>query len=292
MLTRCSTDSNETVKPSADQNHVLFESPPQSPQRWPDPAIDENDLDPHLGPIHPDREDSLPPIARKEPQMDSSVTEYVPQEEKDPQTDFQRDATIRLLDIFPTRARTPENKITLESVLAPAGQANVAMKAADNAELNLTPKPSALAKAARQNAMSTSDADLKEVIREVLSRASIPDPHNQGSNGTAAADGRTRLASSYFSEQTDRIKAAGSPCSETDSLESRELKQAEEILKTIRNLGYIVQKETTQPAKHNSGSSSSNTSGKFVTCNRCDRFRGRPCELTYVPLSILYNTLI
>ncbi|RDL37639.1 uncharacterized protein BP5553_05072 [Venustampulla echinocandica] len=273
-------ESNESAMLNADQKHVPIEPPSQTPWRPASPAVHENKLEPHLEPVHPDRVDSPRPVPPREPQMDKLVTEPVPQEERNPQPDIQRPITIQLPEISPTRTKTPVGKF---SVLAPAGQANSVINAADNAKPNSSPKASSVpAKAARQNDGAISD-NLTEVIRAVLSGASIQDPHGQGTNRASLPNGRTPLGSSdILSGQTDHIKTADSPCSETDSIESRESKQAEEIkeiIKTIRNLGYIVQKETTQPTRQNSGSISGNRSSNIVSCNRCNKFQGRPCEL-------------
>jgi len=52
------------------------------------------------------------------------------------------------------------------------------------------------------------------------------------------------------------------------------------VLKVLRDLGYIVQKDPSHSPKiQNPGSIASNKSENQVTCQTCKKFKGRPCEL-------------
>ena len=55
--------------------------------------------------------------------------------------------------------------------------------------------------------------------------------------------------------------------------------EAPEVVKVIRERGYIVQKDSTHSGPANLGSAASNKSENQVTCQVCKKFKGRPCEL-------------
>lgn len=56
-------------------------------------------------------------------------------------------------------------------------------------------------------------------------------------------------------------------------------KKALEVLKVIRELGYIVQKDSSRSGPTNLESAASNRKENQVTCHICKKFTGRPCEL-------------
>lgn len=61
--------------------------------------------------------------------------------------------------------------------------------------------------------------------------------------------------------------------------------KAVEVLNIIRKLGFTVSKDLTQaPKVQNPGSAASNKSENQVTCDICQKFRGRPCEMKYILL--------
>jgi hypothetical protein len=82
------------------------------------------------------------------------------------------------------------------------------------------------------------------------------------------------------------------PCSEalhildTDKKDPIDAEQKfQEILRAMQNAGYTIKKDTKSVGSNQSidqpGSSSSAKKRDLVTCQRCSKFRGRPCELKY-----------
>jgi hypothetical protein len=78
------------------------------------------------------------------------------------------------------------------------------------------------------------------------------------------------------------INPTGSPSISEYSVDSAAQRKAEEVLKSLYDLGYIVQKNPIHSTRScNPGSVASSKSKNLVTCQKCGKFKGRPCELTY-----------
>jgi hypothetical protein len=58
-------------------------------------------------------------------------------------------------------------------------------------------------------------------------------------------------------------------------------KKALEVLKVIRDLGYMVQKDPSHSRHASLPSVASNRTENTVTCQVCKKFTGRPCELKW-----------
>lgn len=83
------------------------------------------------------------------------------------------------------------------------------------------------------------------------------------------------------------ITPGGSPSRSESYTNTEAQRKAVELLQTLRRFGYTVQQETTaaeQPL--NPGSIASSKSENLVTCSKCKRFKGRPCELKLVLFSL------
>jgi hypothetical protein len=73
----------------------------------------------------------------------------------------------------------------------------------------------------------------------------------------------------------DRIQ----PGDDDHARDSEAQKKAVEVLKVIRELGYIVKKDSNDSGSGNLGSAGSYTPEEQVTCQVCKKFTGRRCEL-------------
>jgi hypothetical protein len=85
-----------------------------------------------------------------------------------------------------------------------------------------------------------------------------------------------------------------SPSPSESSSDAEAQRKAIEVLETLHRFGYIVQKDPNHSTKpFNPGSVASSKSENVVTCQKCQRFKGRPCELRYhLLLSMYYSTLM
>lgn len=235
-------------------------------------------------------------VAPKGPQSDLQSKVVMTNVDSPSQTPQQE--TVQPLEVFRIQSRIPERRITLNNVLAPVGQSNSTISKAGPASTQSVLKGFALGKAARHNPVSASDATILGVVKQALAGAIITDvspdgaPHqdserNHFPNGRLSScdSGATgsQLAMSTTNGANSRIKPSDAPAIEDEARDSEAQKKALEVIKVIRELGYIVQKDTSHcPKPHNLGSAASNRSEYQVTCQTCKRFTGRPCELKYV----------
>jgi hypothetical protein len=209
--------------------------------------------------------------------------------------------TVQPKDVFRPLGEIRNNPSALGSILlAPVGVTESAIKNADRA----TPQPaghsskaSAQGKAARVKDESASDATITEALITALAGADGPEtskdcslhkeleqdnpPLGHSSAGGSWPDGPNPAPSST-GKLSGHINNTSSPALLEDS-KSLQQKKAREVLRTLHELGYIVQKDPSHsPKAQNPGSAASNKSDNLVTCQTCKRFVGRPCELKYV----------
>jgi hypothetical protein len=157
---------------------------------------------------------------------------------------------------------------------------------------------------AKLHRASISDATITEVIKTALAGVSLADqgnshtPHRHpewnGSSRKSTPDGLCQSGPNSGAAPTSSdINHVGSPAGSESSFDSEAQRKAIEVLKTLHDLGYIVQKDPTHPTKpFNPGSVASSKSENLVTCQKCGKFKGRPCELKYVLTSrSLYSAL-
>jgi hypothetical protein len=295
-------DSGEYME----RNGLAVQDKESSPQRpsLPEPSrtmkADVHDTQPgHMAetnwkPIYPEviepSQDLVAPIG---PQTDFESKVATANESSPPQTPQQE--TVQPLEVFRTQSSIPENRIALDNVLAPVGRSNSTISKAEPASSQPIQRGSATGKAPRQNPASASDAIIG-VVKKALAGANITDVPDRAThqdsernylpNGKMSS--RDSLPAGPNSATATKgtnghIRATGAPSPEEVDRDSEARNKALEVLKVIRELGYIVQKDTTHaPKPHNLGSAASNRSEHQVTCQTCKRFTGRPCELKYV----------
>lgn len=214
-------------------------------------------------------------------------------EEHSPQFEEPQPATVQPLEVFPAPAEILNTRITLASlVLPPTHNIDPSLNDSEHTRPSrMLPRVSLQVKAPKPNPVSAADVTLTEVIQKALAGASISDlspEHSRDSERSSLPSSRitstawplnTTVATSNRADPND---AANNP----DAPSAEHLKKAAEVLKIIRDLGFIVSKDPAHASKlQNPGSAASNKSENQVTCQQCKRFRGRPCELRYEPLS-------
>jgi hypothetical protein len=166
-------------------------------------------------------------------------------------------------------------------------------------------KVNAQGKATRLNDDSASAATITAAIIAALAEAEVQGnrgcslehdserdslPNGQSSSGGTWKSGRHQQK--LFDEKPKDDINISSPSFKEESKSLQERK-AREVLKTLHELGYIVQKDPSHsPKPQNPGSAASNKSDHLVTCQTCKRFTGRPCELTYVFLCLCVQILM
>jgi hypothetical protein len=219
-------------------------------------------------------------------------------------SEVQQQHTVKPLEVFPPLSRIQENRIPLESVLAPVGHHDSAVKKLDRT----SPQPGACpsktnrqSKVARQSDVSAADATIVEAIKNVLAGANIPHlsndrkpnqvlDRNRLPNGQVPSGGswssEPNPASSSTRRSDGHINPPDSPSTKEGSRDSETEKKALEVLKILHDIGCIVQRDPSHsPKPQNPGSAASNKSENQVTCPTCKKFKGRPCELKYVILN-------
>ncbi len=233
-------------------------------------------------------------MAPKRPQSQVFENKSPIPEEKFPQSE-DPPATVQPLEVFPASAQIPETKITLHSpIRTPSHNIDPALKAPEQARSRVSPQ----GKTARQN--SATDATLTEVIQKALAGANISDPptgrRNPESKRSSLPNEKISSRDAYAAVPNAAMSFRGAHGlnNSTDapsvdaSADLEAQKKAVEVLKIIRNLGFTVSKDPTQaPKVQNPGSAASNKSENQVTCQVCERFKGRPCELKYAISSYL-----
>jgi hypothetical protein len=249
---------------------------------------------PDWKPFHPEVvEPSQDLTAPKGPQLGFVESDMATANENSP-AEVPRQETIQPLKVFPIQGRIHENRIPLDTVLAPAGQTNLPITKIEPASPQSVSRGSAPGKALRQNAVSAADATL-DVIKTALAKANINDASpdrvmNQEPDRIYLPNGRISSRDSWPAGPNSAmtaskggnstIKPRDAPSPEEEARDSEAQKKALEVLKIIHGLGYTVQKDPSHsPKPHNVGSAASNRSENQVICPTCKKFKGRPCEL-------------
>ncbi|KAH8596292.1 hypothetical protein B0O99DRAFT_651526 [Bisporella sp. PMI_857] len=242
-------------------------------------------------PVYPDiiSMDALDP--KLSPSMESHTKDVLP-EQKDSSSGASP-RTVQPLEVFSARGKILNHRSTLDDILAP-----VSLSVPESAVKNTcpTPQPSPQiskskiqGKATRQN-VSASDAKLTEVIKTALvGSKSTPESDEHHLHHilecNSSSSGKSLPEESWSTEQKPVLlctseahinQADSPPLPDNDKdLEAKAI----EVLKTLRNSGYIIQ-ESSRPSKQlNPGSAASSKSENLVLCDVCSKFRGRPCEL-------------
>ena len=262
-------------------------------------------MEPDWKPGYPDvmTPPSRETFAAKIPQLDDHKPSVTSLENKTVVCEMQQQHTVKPLELVHSRslAGIQENKIPLESVLAPVGQHDSAIKKSDRAYFqprSHSSKPNPQANAIRQTKVSAADATIVEAIKNVLAAGSIADPCSDRvpdplldrtdlPNGKVTSRGSWPLvpnpASSSTRSADKAINLTRFPSGEDNLRDSETEKKALEVLKILRDIGCLVQKDLSHtPRPQNPGSAASNKSDHQVTCPTCKKFKGRPCELKYV----------
>ena len=309
-LISCSAEFWESTALNIDQDDL---SPPKpslpDPPRMMVPVIHNSlprprKMEPDWKRDYPDvMEPSQEIVAPNRPQLEDFKPKITSSERKTPVSELEQQHTVKPLEVIRSRslAGIQENRIPLESVLAPVGHHDSAVKKSDRASPQPgahPPKANPQAKATGQTDVSAADATIVEAIKTVLAGASIPDlcsgrNPNQVLERSGHPNGQVSSGGSWFSEpnpatsSTRRsdglINPVGSPSTKENSRDSETEKKALEVLKILHDIGCLVQKDPSHsPKPQNPGSAASNKSENQVTCPTCKKFKGRPCELKYV----------
>ncbi|KAL2071757.1 hypothetical protein VTL71DRAFT_12992 [Oculimacula yallundae] len=224
------------------------------------------------------------------PQSVSSENRDLPQKEEFHHPDEPMRTTVQPVEVLKNPTQIPERRMTMGNLLS-IGDSDPAQKKTD-ASMPISGRISPQVKVPLQTVTAT-DATLTEVIQKALAEAKISDAcikhtHKQNSERSSLPNGKISQQSSLETGSKivspnlrDRglVPSTDVPSEDTPrDLESQ--KKAQEVLKHIRHLGYTVTKDLTHsPKVQNPGSAASNKSENKVTCKKCQRFTGRPCEL-------------
>jgi len=237
---------------------------------------------------------SMAPMAPKVPQLDKFEAKPVPSEQRSAVPEVSHPDTVQPLQVFQPPPGVPENKFTLESVLAPAST-DSAVEITNHPSPNPAAQSKPQGKATRQTDVLDADAVVAEVIRTALSGAGNSDLANdraltQDMKRNSLPNGKPTTGSSWSSGQNPAISSRGrttthinlvdSPSPEREIDEAHVQKATAQVIKTLQDRGYIIRRDrSTSPRIQNPGSVASNKSENQVTCQKCRKFRGRPCEL-------------
>jgi len=203
--------------------------------------------------------------------------------------------TVQPVEVFPAQ----EEHVHRQSALGNTGTP-VSLKVPESAikDSRATPQPTPHTprpypgKVTRQ-VVSASDAKLTEVIKTALvgskNLGEIDDRNlhqNPKREGGSLPTGKSSPRNSWspepnsdasFTASRIHIKRTDSPSEQDDD---RDLEaKAIEVLKTLRDSGYIIQEPLRPQKTLNAGSAASSKSENLVICSTCSKFKGRPCEL-------------
>lgn len=237
------------------------------------------------------------PLAPKATLLEDQNKSVSPQQ-KDSSSDEQALETVEPLEIFPSHPQAHKNPSALGHILATPVSRISATKEnrASPPPVTQTSKISLQGKATRHDVSASETAKITEVIKTALVGAQVSgdadDRSPQHSTRNGLPDSRPQSGSSWPSGSNGattlpigngHINLVGSPAVPDDSRDSDAQKKAIEVIKTLHDLGYIIHKDPTHsPKPQNPGSAASSKSENLVTCQKCGKFKGRPCELKYV----------
>lgn len=221
----------------------------------------------------------------REPPMDAFEFKASSPVERSPLPDGVQRVTVKPLEVF------PRGRFTLDSIhSAQAGSSDTNNNVSEHSKSN-PQSDTHLGKAARQTQalVSAADAAITEVIKTALaSKIPTSDTSERMHTRGVISREKSKLEShaSWPSSSTKLIKSAHTIHSalSTDA-ELLAEKKAVEVLNLLRDSGYTISiskdRASSKPLL-NPGSAASNKSQNQETCQKCKRFRGRPCELKYV----------
>jgi hypothetical protein len=246
-------------------------------------------------PLYPEViEPSQDLIAPKASQLEMPDPKATIQEEKRlPSEASQQDPvqdTVQPFDVFRPNGRIHEPRIALDVLLAPAGLNDSANQKPDGVIPHSASKTSPQGKTPKQNEVSAGDATLTEAIKTALAGAKISNLSDDRAhhdlersslpNGKVSPRGSWPGGLNAAMSSTKGSHGHINPTAPPSEEDAQAQKKALEVLKVIRDLGYIVQKDPSHSPKiQNPGSIASNKSENQVTCQICKKFKGRPCEL-------------
>jgi len=212
-------------------------------------------------------------------------------EEKDASSDEPIQETVEPTAVFPASSTILENRSALGNILAPVSRDEPVIKEIRASPQPTTHTPRAIpqGKATRHD-VSASDAKLTEAIKAALVGARISENDDRRLHKSLDKNGLLHANNTAGHSWLDPVKAsatsngdinhADSSSLQEDSKDSQAQKKAIEVLKTLHDLGYIIQRDTSlSPKPQNPGSAASCKSENVVTCQKCGKFKGRPCEL-------------
>lgn len=296
-LTSDSSEYMEAVGPTPTQEDFFARRPSLPHPRTimapvnsqPRPHVMEPSVQSIWRPIYPEViESSQDLLAPKDSPLEN-VNKTATPEDTTPSYDTPPRETIQPQEIFRGPTKISDSRPQLNNILA----APVSLKELDPKKAEVCPNPvahppkvSPQGKATRHTVFTT-DAKITEVIKSALVGISITDDgrnmhHDRSNLPNGKSSPGTQSGSDPAASPGSDINSPDSPCSEAfRDLEAQ--RKAQEVLKTLHDLGYIVQKDPAHtPKPRNPGSAASSKSENLVTCQKCGKFTGRPCELKYV----------
>lgn len=227
-------------------------------------------------------------IAPRGPQTAFFENSQAGPQEKYPRPEKSQPATFQPQEVFPVPAQMIEGSMTLNSLILKSPNIGASLNTFPQTRAQVSPR----GKSTRAGQSSTTDATITDVIQRALAGANISDLliSNQGADERSSLpDGKVfPRAAGSASPRTMTFRAIPAVGNYTEvqadpPKDAVAQKKAVEVLRNIRDLGYIVAKDPTQARKaQNPGSVASKKSENQVTCKQCGKFTGRPCELKCV----------
>lgn len=197
---------------------------------------------------------------------------------KDAITDRKHEEISLPTDGFPDNSQDCGNPSSLGDIAAPVSHDDSAMQ--ESPASTYPSKANPQDKASRYKVSASETAKLTEVIKTALVGAPI--------------HGDDHLVQSGLPAQRSPVTSAGHinpvdcPPTKHNCKDLEAQQKAKEVIKTLQDLGYIIHKDPNHSSKpKNPGFAASVKSGKRGVCPKCNKFEGRPCELTYVYLYLL-----
>jgi hypothetical protein len=245
--------------------------------------------------VHPNvRESSLGSSAAKLPPLLEEPVKTATPAQEDSLPDARQLETVKPLEVLQTPPESLPNPSALSNILAPVSLNSSASKETHESRattpLAHTLKITQQGKAERQDVSAADNAKITEAIKAALGGAKFPGDADDRTLIKDLERSSLPLAKSPSGESWPH--SVSSPPTSNGSNKSADSpsvqeedddylgKKATEVLKTLLNLGYTIQKDPNHsPKALNIGSAASNKSENLVVCQKCFKFRGRPCEL-------------
>lgn len=198
--------------------------------------------------------------------------------------------TIQPSDTLQKPRQIQHDRSTLQNVLlAPISfkemLSDVSDRGFDSAAPACGPSPPDKADGRRPSAVDA----ITEAIKVALVGDSVVDQNNDSalhkspewslSRRKSFPEATYQSTESYAGVDT-RLRDSPSPSESFTNAEAQ--RKAIDFLESLRRFGYIVQKDPRRSIKpFNPGSVASSKSENLLTCQKCRKFKGRPCELKY-----------